>query len=318
MATFQTLNDLPLTTQREYERISAIASGSRLATEQAFLDALVAYTDNEILATDEDGNIQEAKGDTLPTGFSGFAKSALFTKKDVAAGTKALYENTGDATTAAWDLIGAITAGEISLADGKMLIGGADGLAAAKTPSGDATMTNLGVLTIANLAITAAKLAASVDLNGKAIQIPSGTPVNAVAATGSITYGSPVATDTVVVDGNTFTCVAATPAAGEFSSISELTALVTALASVNATDNGTVISIVAATKGVAGNALALSVGGGNTGTLAVSGAHLTAGVDGTVGAVRQLFVDASYLYFASAANTIADTNWRRIALGSAY
>lgn len=42
------------------------------------------------------------------------------------------------------------------------------------------------------------------------------------------------------------------------------------------------------------------------------------GVDGTVGKANEILADATYLYHAVAANTVADTNWRRIALGSAY
>ena len=44
----------------------------------------------------------------------------------------------------------------------------------------------------------------------------------------------------------------------------------------------------------------------------------SAGVDGTVADQWTVRVDASWLYVAVAANTIADDNWRRVALGSAY
>lgn len=42
------------------------------------------------------------------------------------------------------------------------------------------------------------------------------------------------------------------------------------------------------------------------------------GVDGTVGKANEVLADASYLYHAIAANTVADANWRRISLGTAY
>lgn len=45
---------------------------------------------------------------------------------------------------------------------------------------------------------------------------------------------------------------------------------------------------------------------------------LAGGVDGTVGTAFKIAVDTSYLYIAIAANTIADANWRRISLGSAF
>lgn len=52
-----------------------------------------------------------------------------------------------------------VDAGEIRLADGKIMIGGATGIAAAQTPSGDVTMTNAGVMTIGAKKVTAAKTA---------------------------------------------------------------------------------------------------------------------------------------------------------------
>lgn len=110
--------------------------------------------------------------------------------------------------------------------------------------------------------------------------ITYGTPVGADYATGSITYGAPDVGDTVSVDGNVFTCVAAAPGAGEFSSITELEALVEAVTGVNSSEDGTDISITAAARGVAGNAITLELGGGNTGTMTISGATLTGGVDG--------------------------------------
>jgi hypothetical protein len=106
-------------------------------------------------------------------------------------------------------------------------------------------------------------------------------PVAAVAATGSITYGVPVANDTVIVNGTTFTYVAAAPGAGEFSTIGELEALVEAVTGVNSSENGTVVSITAAAAGVAGNAITLARAG--TGTLAVSGATLTGGAEAIAG-----------------------------------
>lgn len=97
---------------------------------------------------------------------------------------------------------------------------------------------------------------------------------NAVAATGTITYGAPSNGDTITVAGTLFTKVAANPGANEFSSITELTALIQALASVNASDNGSVITVVAANAGTSGNAITMS----KTGTaLTLSGATLSGG-----------------------------------------
>lgn len=96
-------------------------------------------------------------------------------------------------------------------------------------------------------------------------------------ATGSITYGTPVATDTVVIDGTTCTCVAGAPGANEFSSIAELEVLADAIANINSDQNGTVVSLAWDTGGVAGNAATLSLGVGNTGTMAVSGSTFSGG-----------------------------------------
>lgn len=142
----------------------------------------------------------------------------------------------------------------------------------------------------------------------------SGTPDNAVAATGSITYGVPVNGDTVIVGGTTFTKVAAAPAANQFSNISELEALVEAHALLTSTQDGTSVSIVASTKGAAGNAITLALGGGNSGTMAISGATLSGGINGTVAsrAYSVVYGDGDYLWVPTAANTITDTNWRKI------
>lgn len=115
MATFQVKSDLPIATQKEIDRISAIASGQRTSVEANFLVSLSDYLYNGVDLRDEDENIVMAHGHTLPTGLSGFAKSSLFRKTDVATGTKALYENTGDVDSAVWNLVGQISGTEAQL-----------------------------------------------------------------------------------------------------------------------------------------------------------------------------------------------------------
>ncbi|HAN09086.1 MAG TPA: hypothetical protein DCP90_00550 [Clostridiales bacterium] len=84
---------------------------------------------------------------------------------------------------------------------------------------------------------------------------------------------------TVIVNGTTFT-YDATPAANEYSSAEELEELVEAVAGVDSTVAGNVITVTAAATGTAGNAITLA----KTGAAAVSGATLTGGLDavGTV------------------------------------
>lgn len=85
-----------------------------------------------------------------------------------------------------------------------------------------------------------------------------------VAATGTITYGVPGAGDGVTVAGFSFF------EAVDFTSIETLTAAIDALTNVSATDDGTTITIVASTKGTAGNALDLALDVANTGTMAAA------------------------------------------------
>lgn len=96
---------------------------------------------------------------------------------------------------------------------------------------------------------------------------------DAVAATGTVTYGAPTNGDTITVGGTVFTKAAA-PSPTEFSTIAELTALIQNLAAVNASDNGAVITITAATPGPGGNAITLSKTGA---ALTLSGATLSGG-----------------------------------------
>lgn len=155
-------------------------------------------------------------------------------------------------------------------------------------------------------------------------QVPEGTPVNAAAASGSVVFsGTPVADETLTIGDNVYTFKASRSGAYEITINADNTTqgdnLVTALTAddpsvVGVNTTGTV-AITAATKGAAGNDIALATDA--TGT-AVSGANLTGGVDGTVGLDNQLYVDSSYLYVCLGDNAITDTNWRRIALGTAY
>lgn len=96
----------------------------------------------------------------------------------------------------------------------------------------------------------------------------------ATAAFGSVTYGSPADTNTLVVNGTTFTKVASAPTSVQFTTIEELTALIDGEALISATDDGTTISIVADTAGTAGNAITLAKTGS---ALTLSAATLTGG-----------------------------------------
>jgi hypothetical protein len=290
---FELLADLPIETQQEVERIQA--------------------NDEIVLAI----------GETLPTDYEGFAKPSLFLKSDAADGTKGMYENVGTNTDASWNLIGEISTAEIG--DGQ---------------------------------VTAAKLAPMLDLTSVAIsnlKVETGTPVNAVAAsqtltlTGAIVPGvhaeSVITSDTTNVSDAETVTIGSTVyrfkdtlaqafdvkiGASAAATLDNLKAAInasgtpgteyftgtTAHPTVNATTNtNTEQTVVADTAGTAGNSLA------TTETLtngAWGAATLAGGINGTVGGAKKLLADSSYLYIAIAANTVADANWRRMSLGSAF
>lgn len=138
------------------------------------------------------------------------------------------------------------------------------------------------------------------------------------------TAGNSIATtETFTAETNVFS--GATMSNGADSSAADaVTALVAAITAhdtqgVGAADGaGDTAVFTADIKGTSGNAITCTENMANAtfdaGTLGTT----TAGVDGTVGTQWQIYADASYLYVAIAANTIADANWRRVSLGSVY
>jgi uncharacterized protein YheU (UPF0270 family) len=84
-----------------------------------------------------------------------------------------------------------------------------------------------------------------------------------------------------------------------------------------AAGEGDTMLVTAKVKGVSGDSIAIAEDLAD-GSWADDATFLSGGVNGTVGAAREIYADTSFLYIAIAANTVADANWRRIALGSAY
>lgn len=299
MATFQTKSDLPLKTRQEIDRIQAIDSGLRTTKEADFLTALDPYLSNEVMSRDAAGNIVRAGGETLPSEYEGFAKGAVFVLTNAADGTKGLYENVGTTADADWNLIGEISTAEIG--DGQ---------------------------------VTAPKLANTLDLAGKAItslSIEEGTPVNAVAAVGTLTLTGSVSDGEVVVigddtyefdtnasvtEGNILVDVS-----GGATASAAVTALVAAITAsgtepVSALDgDGDTVVVTADVAGTAAESIVTTTDAANG---SWGAGNLDNGVDGTVGNEYEVLVDASYLYVAVAANTVSGANWRRISVGSAY
>ena len=120
-----------------------------------------------VLLRDRSNDMLIATGTDVPANAtSGYAKGCLFIDRNVVTGTTGLYENIGTNTSCNFNAIGAVTAGEIALATGSILLGTAgvaaalDGKGDAKilvgngttmtsvSLSGDATITNAGVVTV--------------------------------------------------------------------------------------------------------------------------------------------------------------------------
>lgn len=116
---------------------------------------------------------------------------------------------------------------------------------------------------------------------------------NDVAASGTLTLASVVATNTCSVNGTTFTCVASGATGNQFNvggtdtiTATNLAAAINASATavvsgaVVATSSGAVVTITALASGAGGNMYTIS---GGQATITASGANLTGGVTATNG-----------------------------------
>lgn len=335
MAAFPLKSQLPVTTQREIDRVSAITAALRNVTEAAFLVRLAPYLTNEILLQDVNNLVLMAAGNTLPTGLTGFRKGALFIKKDATG--NGLYNNTGDETSATWNLVDQADTADIP-----------DGAITLAKMANMATASIIGRVTAATgvpQVLSVAQVKTLLGITDGLSAYSAGTPVNAVASQGTLTVtsgGNQIADGyKVTIDAKQYTFkTALTPTEGEIlvgaNDTASLLNLKNAInhtgtpdtdykcAAVHPTvtgvsSNGTTLIVASKVKGVVGNALVstvtaaaeLSWNGTTLGTTVL-------GVNGTVATQWQSMVDSSYIYVAIAVNTIADTNWRRIALGSAY
>lgn len=159
--------------------------------------------------------------------------------------------------------------------------------------SNDATATSLASAVAGLAGITASAVGAVVtaraDDEGVAGNASTMVTSDATKATVSgATFAGGVDGDTIDVNGTVFTCVASSPGANEFSSITELNALVDGEALINSAASGGVITVKADAPGVAGNSITLAVGVANVGTMSVSGATLSGGVASTVSESYQI------------------------------
>ena len=146
-------------------------------------------TEVTVLLRDDNGDVLLCSGTTAPGAEDGFAKGCLFIKTDAGSGVKGVYENIGTSSSASFNLMGDITAGEISLTDGDILVGNGSNVAAAVTMSGDATLDNTGALTVAAGAIDEAMLSSYSADGLHAYRIARGTFDFAVDGGGTGAHG---------------------------------------------------------------------------------------------------------------------------------
>lgn len=150
-----------------------------------------------VLARDFQNKIILCSGTEVPTG-AGYAKGCLFMKTDVAAGTKGLYENQGDTTTASFNVIGDITAAEI----------GNDAVTTAKILNANVTMAKLAAGILPSHIVKFFKLGSTITttaLVGLAVNdlivsiLGDGTVTVALCATADTLPSDPADTTYVIV-----------------------------------------------------------------------------------------------------------------------
>jgi len=165
------------------------------------------------------------------------------------------------------------------------------------------------------------------------LKLTTGSPVNAVNAYATLTFtGSVSDTETITIGADVYEFDTgggvteghiAVDVSGGATAPAAVTALVSAITAsatepVSAVDGeGDTVVVTADVAGITAESILVSKSCTNASWGADT--HLENGVDGTVIAGEGIwFKDSSYIYYATTANTVADKNWRRIALGSAY
>ena len=157
--------------------------------------------------------------------------------------------------------------------------------------------------------------------------LPEKTPVNAVAASGVVTFnGTPVADETLTIGAQEFlfkasgsTAYQITISANNTTQAENLvTAITTDLTNVTAVNELGVVTVTAVVKGVAGNLIDLSEAAAGTAVSSVTSGKIDGGIDGTGGVANETCADGTYIYHTPVANGISGNSWRRIALGTLY
>ena len=136
-----------------------------------------------------------------------------------------------------------------------------------------------------------------------------GAEAKSTATIAAATLAVLAAGDTVEFAGEVFTKVASGATGNQFTNTAGLIALIDAIDGWTAAENAGAIEIEASENGAENDGVDVIV------TLRRPTAG---GINGTVGLRDQIVTDAAYLYVCTANNTVNDSNWRRVALGSVY
>lgn len=169
----------------EYADAAALGAVPTLTTLDGQLAAIV----NEGLFKFLKFGTNTVNGTSVIAGLNGGQWCGLFS----VLGENFLYINSAD------NSVNNTTAGSIALASAKMLVGNAGGVATAVDLSGDATVDNAGVITIAASAITNAKVSASAAIafaklatlaSGNILVGSAGGVATSVAVTGDVTISN--------------------------------------------------------------------------------------------------------------------------------
>lgn len=103
-----------------------------------------------VYARDENSKVTRCSGTvTISGGGSGYAKGCQYVKTDAATGVDGMYENIGTTSSCTFVQVDAVTPGEIALANTHIMVGNASAVATDVAMSGDATISNTGVITVA-------------------------------------------------------------------------------------------------------------------------------------------------------------------------
>jgi len=169
--------------------------------------------------------------------------------------------------------------------------------------------------------------AVAAGIAGNSLALTTDATGVAVSGAGTLANGVDHVHETVTVGTQEFIFVTLRSGAGSFQITvnsnnttqgDNLVAALADVANVTAVNATGTVTVTAATKGVAGNLIALSETATGTAVSSVTGGKLDGGIDGTVGLAHEIVADGSFIYNCLAANAISDSNWVKTSIGSTF